>query len=74
MPAAIPVVAAARELGAGETLRREDLLLRPIPEQFTVGAAFKDAREVEGKSLGLAVSKGNPIFPVYFDGRRACRP
>ncbi len=65
-----PVIAAARDLKAGETLQRADLQSRDVPEQFVTSAIFTDTRPLEGQVLAAPISKGTPLHPVFLT--RSC--
>lgn len=65
------VIVAARDLPNGTVLKREDLAVADIPEQFATASLFTDTRPLEGKPIFGAISKGTPIHVAALETTRA---
>jgi pilus assembly protein CpaB len=69
-----PVLVAARELKAGESLRPELFRLKEVPKADAPTGAVTTPRDVEGKRLQVAVPADRPILDIYLASDTARAP
>jgi pilus assembly protein CpaB len=62
----VPVLTAARDVPAGEELRRADLAVREVPERFAPPDALVGAREATGLPVATPLVKGSYVTAAVF--------
>ncbi|GAA2784103.1 SAF domain-containing protein [Saccharopolyspora taberi] len=63
-----PVLVAARDLPPGHVLAREDLAERSMPLELVPGGALNQLNAAEGRVLGSASRRGEPLTDVRLAG------
>lgn len=63
-----PAVVFAREIAAGETLSRDDVVAVPVPEHLMPVSAFTDPSEVEGMVIVASAEEGEVATSRRFIG------
>ncbi len=68
--APVPVLVAAREVGAGEELRRADLAVRDVPEAFAPPDALAEPQQALGAAPAAALARGSYVTAAALGGGR----
>lgn len=66
----VPVVVAARPLGAGAALAARDVAVRSVPARYAPAGAAADPAEVLGGRLAVPVSAGAPVSALLLEPDR----
>ncbi len=67
-PRGVPIVIVAENLGAGHVLAQDDLAVADWPADLSPEGAMADSGALVGRSLGAAMSRGEPVTTARLRG------